>query len=279
MDKMLRMSNRMIALGGSIAGTYIFFKHFFFTVDGGERGVIFDKFRGVLPKIYGEGMHLMIPFIQDPKIYEIRCRAKMIHTETGTKDMQNTLISLRILYKPDKNHINTIYLNLDINYDEKVIPSIASEVLKAVVAQYNADQLVTLREKVSTEIKETLSSRLAEFHILLDDVSITHLQFGEEFSKAIEGKQVAQQNAERSKFVVMKNEELKKVAIIKAEGEAEAAKLISESISKYGPGLIGIRKIDAAQEVAEKLSESSNVAFLGNNTLNMLNIPFRNNII
>lgn len=169
----------------------------FFTVDGGERGIIFDRFTGVKTKVYGEGWHLRIPFIQTPKIFEVRTRPKVIHSTSGTRDMQTAIISLRILFRPDADYLPTIYLNLGENFEERVLPSIGNEVLKAVVAQYNADQLLTQREKVSAEIKEILVSRAADFHIHLDDVAITHLQFGKEFTQAIEGKQVAQQNAEK----------------------------------------------------------------------------------
>ena len=81
---------------------------------------------------------------------------------------------------------------MGIDYDQRVIPSIGNEVLKSVVAQYNADQLLTLREKVSLEIKDILEKRAKEFNIILDDVSITHLQFSRDFASAIEQKQVAQ---------------------------------------------------------------------------------------
>jgi prohibitin 1 len=210
----------------------------FFTVDGGERAIIFDQFGGVKPKVYGEGWHPFIPGVQQPKIFEIRTRPKVITSPTGTRDMQTAFISLRILFHPEAEYLPTIFLNLGENYDERVLPSIVNEVLKAVVAQYNADQLLTQREKVSAEIKEILINRAAEFKIHLDDVAITHLQFSKEFTQAIEGKQVAQQNAERSKFIVMKNEELKKAAIIRAEGEAEAAHLVADAVGKSGPGII-----------------------------------------
>jgi len=59
-------------------------------------------------------------------------------------------------------------------------------VLKSVVAQYNAEQLISQREKVSMEIREVLGKRALEFDIILDDVSITDLQFSPEFAKAIE---------------------------------------------------------------------------------------------
>ena len=70
------------------------------------------------------------------------------------------------------------------------------------------------------EIREILSKRAKEFDIYLDDVSITHLQFSREFAQAIEAKQVAQQNAEKSKFIVMVREQEKEAAILKAEGDA-----------------------------------------------------------
>lgn len=181
---------------GLIAGG-IGLTQFFFTVDGGERGILFDRFRGVIPKVYGEGMHPRIPFVQSSRIFEIRTRPLIIHSASGTRDLQMANISLRMLFRPDAEFLPTIYLNLGENYEERVLPSIGNEVLKAVVAQYNADQLLTQREKVSAEIKEVLINRAADFHILLDDVAITHLNFGKEFSQAIEGKQVAQQNAEK----------------------------------------------------------------------------------
>ena len=110
----------------------------------------------------------------------------MIHSSTGTKDMQIVEISLRILYRPVEQKLPEILNNLGIDYDERVIPSIGNEVLKSIVAQYNADQLLTQREKVSLEIRDILSKRATEFDIHLDDVSLTHLQFSKDFAQAIE---------------------------------------------------------------------------------------------
>ena len=72
------------------------------------------------------------------------------------------------------------------------------------------------------------------------------MQFSQEFSQSIEAKQVAQQDAERAKFVVQMKEEEKKATIIRAEGDALAATMVSEAINKHGPGLVAIRKIEAA---------------------------------
>ena len=84
--------------------------------------------------------------------------------------------------------LNTLCRTIGLNYEEKILPSIANEVLKSVVAQYDADQLIKMREKISQEIKENLIERAKEFKIVLEDVSITHLSFMKEYASAIEAK-------------------------------------------------------------------------------------------
>ena len=101
--------------------------------------------------------------------------------------------------------------------------------LKSVVAQYNASQLLAQRDQVSFKIRKQLEDRARLFNVVLDDVSITHLTFGKEFTEAIEAKQVAQQVAERAKFIVEQAKEDKKSIIIKAQAEARSAQLIGEA--------------------------------------------------
>lgn len=240
-----------------------------YTVDGGHRAVLFDRFRGVLDETSGEGTHFLVPLLQYPYIFDIRTRPRTISTVTGTKDLQMVNLTLRVLSKPDENHLPTIFKTLGVDYDERVLPSIGNEVLKAVVAQFNADQLLTERPQVSAMVREALVTRAKDFNLLLDDVAITHLSYGPDFSRAVEQKQVAQQEAERSRFVVAKSEQERRAAIIRAEGESEAAKLISDATASSGAGLIELRRIEASREIAGTLSKSRNVVYLpsGNNML------------
>jgi prohibitin 1 len=122
--------------------------------------------------------------------------------------------------------------------------------------------LLSKRAAVSNEIKVSLLDRAAKYNLVLDDVSITDLTFGKEFARAIENKQVAQQEAETQAYIVARSDQERKAAVIRAEGEAEAAELISKAMISAGNGLIEVRRIDTAKEVAKILSQGKNVTFL-----------------
>ncbi|KAI4387712.1 hypothetical protein MLD38_000124 [Melastoma candidum] len=233
-----------------------------YTVDGGQRAVIFDRLRGVMEETVSEGTHFLVPWLQKPFIFDIRTRPHTFSSVSGTKDLQMVNLTLRVLARPEVSRLPYIFRHLGLEYDDKVLPSIGNEVLKAVVAQFNADQLLTERPHVSALVRESLIRRAREFNIILDDVAITHLSYGVEFSRAVEQKQVAQQEAERSKFVVMKADQERRAAIIRAEGESEAAKLISDATAAAGLGLIELRRIEAAREIAGTLARNPNVAYL-----------------
>merc|ERR1719246_202539 len=243
-----------------------------FDVDGGQRAVVLNMMSGVEDKVRGEGTHFKVPWLMQPKLYNIKLRPKLIQTTTGTKDLQTVTIHVRMLFKPDVEGLPHIHKTLGEDYDERVLPSIANEVMKATIAQYNAEQLLTQREHVSNEIREAIVSRASQFNILMDDVSITHLTYGKEFSRAIEEKQVAEQQAEQQKFVVLKAEQERQATVIRAEGEAEAAKMISEALKEHGGGLIEVRRIDAAKDIAEALAKSPNVMYLPAGQQMLLNV-------
>lgn len=155
-----------------------------------------------------------------------------------------------------------IIQNLGTDYDERVLPSIGNEVLKAIVAQFDAAELITQREAVSNRIRADLLKRANEFNIALEDVSITHMTFGREFTKAVEEKQIAQQEAERARFIVEKAEQERQANVIRAEGESEAADVISKAVAKSGDGLIMIRRIETQKDVAQMLAHNPNITYL-----------------
>jgi prohibitin 1 len=277
MDRVLRRV-QVAGLGAAACG--IAYEYCIYDVDAGTRAVIFDRFFGLQQKVPTEGTHLKWPW-QSPRFIDIRSRPRTINSSTGTKDLQMVNISLRVLSRPVVEKLPVIYQTLGPDFDELVFTNLGNEVLKAVVAQYNAEELLSKRALVSERIRATLVERASKFNLILDDVSITHLTFGREFAKAIENKQVAQQEAETQAYLVAKADQERKAAIIRAEGEAEAAELISKAMISAGTGLIEVRRIDTAKDVAAILSKSRNVTFLpsshgGGGSNMLLNIPSNN---
>ena len=100
-----------------------------------------------------------------------------------------------------------------------------------------------------------------------------HLGFSREYAKAVERRAVQQQLAEMQKFIVLRDEELKNAQIIRAEAEAESAKLINTSVQKFGATQIEIKKLEAAKTIAETISKNPNISFIpSNSTGNLLNL-------
>jgi len=220
--------------------------------------------------IYGEGLNFNVPWFERPVIYDIRTRPVNLQTLTGSKDLQMVTIAVRVLHKPDPSQLVLIYRMLGTNYDERILPSIMNESAKAIVARYNANELLTKRDQVSREVSLDLQKRASKFNVILDDVAITHLSFSPEYARAVEAKQVAQQDAEKAKYVVLGAQQEKKTIITRARGEAESAELIGLAVKK-NPGFMKLRRIDAARDIADIVAKSGNKVYLNADSL-LLNL-------
>jgi len=268
--EVLKKFGTVLPVIGAVGGLGYVGSNAVYTVDAGHLAIKYNRVTGIGNPVYREGVHFILPWFERPIIYEVRARAHQMSSLTGSRDLQMVNVTIRCLFKPDPSKLPEMYRYLGQDYDERVMQSIVNEVLKSVVAQYQASALITEREKVSQVIRQRLTSRARDFNILLDDVSLTHIGFSQEYEKSVESKKVAQQQAQRAEYLVLKAQEEKKRTIINAEGEMKSAEMIGDAV-RENPGFIELRRISVAKEVATNLSKSANRMVLSTESL-LLNL-------
>lgn len=205
-----------------------------FTIIGaGERGVVFNNATGVEDRVLGEGTHILTPFFESVEKMSVQVQKNDVKAEAASKDLQTVSTDIVVNWHLAADRVHKVYQSIG---DEKavvdrILSPAVSEVVKASVAKYTAEEVLTKRPLLKQEIDEALRQRLAQYNVLLDDVSITNVNFSEEFNKAIELKQVAEQQAKQAGFLAQKAEAEANAAIETAKGIAEAQKLVQQTLT------------------------------------------------
>ena len=200
-------------------------------VPAGFRGVRLTM-GAVEETVLSEGLNFKIPFVQD--IIHVDARVKKYTVQGGTsasKDMQSITTNVVLNYRVDGASVDELYKNLSLNYEDTIIAPAISECIKSITSQYTAEETITRRSEISAQIKALLQERLQDKYIFIDSLNITDLTFSEAFDKAIEEKQVAEQNALKAKYDLERIKTEAEQAVIKAKGEAEAMEIKNSAIT------------------------------------------------
>ena len=201
-------------------------------VDAGERGVLM-QFGKVQQRVLGEGIHFIIPIVNTVQKLSVRVQKQESSAEASSKDLQDVFTDVALNWHIIPEEANAIYQqigneNLVI---EKIINPAVEEVLKAVMAQYTAEEIITKRGQVKAGVDDSLTTRLANYHIGVDDISLVHVHFSKRFSDAVEAKQIAEQDAKRAGFITLKTLQQAEAQVNLARGEAEADRVLRENLT------------------------------------------------
>lgn len=217
-------------------------------VQAGHRGVVL-QLGAVQPQVFDEGLHFKIPFIQTVVPLEVRVQKSETSQTSASRDLQTVATTIAVNHHLDGNNVNKLYQQVGMDYATRIVDPAIAEALKAVTAQYTAEELISKRSEVSMKVKEVLHSKLAVYNIVLDEINIREFKFSEEFDRAIESKQVAEQQALKSKLDLERIKIEKEQEITKAQAQAEALRLQKQEVT---PELIQLRKIEAQLEAIRK---------------------------
>jgi regulator of protease activity HflC (stomatin/prohibitin superfamily) len=210
----------------------------FFVVNPGEQALVFSSFTGLNEQVYGEGMHLKMPIFEGAIKMNIRVQKQQETTSSASKDLQDVTTEVAVNFQIDKTQIVDIYRRIGkatVSEDymqSQIMNPIIQESVKSVTARYTAEELITQRPKVKIDIDTIIKERMASYNIIVTDVSITNFKFSDVFTKAIEEKVTAEQNAlkEQNNLKVVEFQAQQKVA--QSKGESQAIEIINEQLIK-----------------------------------------------
>ncbi|MEN2281415.1 prohibitin family protein [Algoriphagus sp. SE2] len=245
--EMRKGSWKPVIIGGIILFLLFAFKPWA-QVGAGERGIVLN-FGAVQNTVLGEGIHFKIPIVQTVELMDVKIQKAITDAASASSDLQDVDLSVALNYHVIPDKANIVYQSIGVEFKARIIDPAIQEVMKAVTARYTAEELITKRPAVSTEMKEALTSRLLESNIAVDAFSIVSFSFSKTFTDAIEAKQTAEQNALKAKRDLDRIRVEAEQTIAAATAEAEALRLQKMNIS---PDLIELRKIEANLKAIEK---------------------------
>lgn len=252
----------------------------FFLVPAGHVGVIFDYTRGgVLDTERGEGLQFKIPILQKATVFDTRTQEYTMSIAAGegyyyendaiesrSKDGQIVFVDATVLYHIGKEDASTIYQTLgrEIDVIEKVIRPKTRETVREVVGRFNALDLVSeKRTEISEQINKELGDGFTKDFVTLEDIVLRNVTFTEEFTDAIEQKEIARQNVITAEYRKQEAEQLKQKKIIEAEADAQSIRLKGDAL-RSNPEVIQL-------EFVQKMADDIKWGVLPDNIVPLMN--------
>lgn len=225
------------------------------TIKSGEVGIRV-RFGKVVNRKTTEGINFKFPVIEKIEKMNVRVQKVEVKTASSSKDLQEVEMSLAVNYQIDKDKARDLYKTVGTGYDEVILEPAIQESIKAVTSKYTAEELITNRSEVSEKCQEELNKKVSKYGLKVNDFNITNFNFSEEFNKAIEEKQVAEQKVLTAKQELEKERIEAEKKIVKAEAENRANELKQQNLTD---NIIKEKFIEKWNGELPKVSGSNNI--------------------
>src|ERR671922_2178043 len=221
-------------------------------VEAGHRGVLLNFGAVDTSASLREGIHFVVPFRDDVVQLEVRTQKTVQDAASASRDLQDVETQVALNYHINPDTAQVLYQQLGFDYANRVIAPAIQESVKQVTARFNAENLITNRETVKSEIESQIKQRLAAYNVEVETISITEFQFSNQFRRAVESKVEAEQRAlqanndlrrieieaqqAKARAVgeqqanIAQAEGVKQASILQAEGEAQAIQIVEAQL-------------------------------------------------
>jgi regulator of protease activity HflC (stomatin/prohibitin superfamily) len=212
------------------------------TVSAGHRGVVLSM-GAVTGEIKGEGAYAKTPFVVSIVEMDVRTVKEQVETEGASKDLQTikAIVALNLSLDPAK--CAQVYQTIGVNYLDTMVAPAMQESIKAVLAMYTAEEVISKRELVREAIHKLLTEKLTPIGVRTEGLNIVDLDFSPSFNVAIEAKVTAEQNALAAKNLLAQREYEAQQAVAVAKGKAEAMSIESAALAK-NPQVLQLRALE-----------------------------------
>ncbi len=209
----------------------------FVIVPAGHRGVVL-WWGSVEKRVMGEGLNFKVPIAERVIKVDVRVQPHPFkEIDAASKEYQIVKLTGMMNFHIDPAYVNVLYQKVGLDFANKVIDPAFNDFVKEVVPNYPITEILPKREEIRKRAMVKLGENLSRYHIIVDDIYIANIRFSPEYEKAIEAKQVAQQQVETQRQILAQREIEAQQKVVTAKGEAESILVVAQGQAKANEAL------------------------------------------
>ena len=201
-------------------------------VPPGNVGVV-TNFGQVQSGTLEPGLHFVMPIVQRVVNVDTRVQPHQFQEiDAASKELQTVKLTGTMNYHIDGQFASDLYQRVGTDFAGKIIDPAFNDFIKTVVPDYSVNDILAKRDEIRSFAKQQLAANLAQYHIIVDDIYIANIAFSDAFQKAIEDKQVAQQQVQTEQQILAQKQIQAQQAVAAAKGEADSNVTLAEGQAK-----------------------------------------------